>query len=372
MKTYGVLGCVVTAALCALTTGCGSSDEKPAAQGGAGGKVEAAGSSAAGEAGEAEQPEGGSTSGGSGGASAGSGGAVAGAAGSGGSGGSGGTGGAPPVAPVFKSKPAGLTLTLDPASGEGLALATTSITQDTSGSLFYTEWIGELYNLTDEPQCLIQITGDFQDASGVSVVKFNTYAYGDPYKIGTSALVSSCIPPHESRPVWSNALPGQALAIASIKTLVFKVTPFALAATQNPIPHPSTPTLGALTKTYDASFNEWAIAGKATATADIYNASLTFWAKSGDFYVDNEKVYHLDNLLKGTSWSFDTSPLGVKTTTLTSVLPLFSFIDGLKSANASIHTGDPLTTALLRRRNDAVGVWQSAVDLRERYRNLAR
>ena len=350
MKTYGALGCVVTAAFCALTTGCGSSDEKPAAQGGAGGKVEAAaGSSAAGEAGETEQPEGGTTSGGSGGSSAGSGGA------------SGGTGGG-----------TGGTGTVDPASGEGLALGTTSITQDTGGSLFYTEWLGELYNLTDEPQCLIQITGDFQDASGVSVVKFNSYAYGDPYKIGTSALVSSCIPPHQSRPVWSNAIPGEALAIASVKKLVFKVTPFALGATQNPIPHPSTPTLGALTKTYNASFNEWAIAGKATATADIYNASLTFWAKSGDFFVDNEKVYHLENLLKGTSWSFDTSPLGVETTTLTSVLPLFSFIDGLKGANASIHAGDPLTIALLRRRNEAVGAWQNAVDLRARYRNIAQ
>lgn len=370
MKTDGVLGCVVMAAVCALITGCGSSDEKPAAQGGAGGKAEAAaGSSAAGEAGEQDLPEGGSTSGGTGGASAGSGGASGGVGGNGGA--SAGSGGAPPVTPVFKSQPAGITLTVDPASDEGLALATTSITQ-TNGSLFYTEWLGELYNLTDTPQCLIQITGDFQDASGTSVVKFDSYAYGDPYKIGTSALASSCIPPHEGRPVWANAIPGQALPIASIKKLVFTVTPFALAATQNPIPHPSTPTLGALTKKFDASFGEWDISGKATATADIYNASLTFWAKSGDFYVDNEKVYHLENLLKGTSWDFDTAPLGLKTTTLTSVLPMFSFIDGLKGASASIHTGDPLATTLIRRRNDAVAQWENAAALRDRYRNFGK
>ena len=92
-----------------------------------------------------------------------------------------------------------------------------------------------------------------------------------------------------------------------------------------------------------------------------------------DFYVDTQKVYHLENLLKGTSWAFDTMAVGgLETPMLTSVLPLASFIDGLQGASASIHTLDPQNAAVLSKRNDTLSVWQSAVDLRARYRNLAK
>jgi len=374
MKTYGWFGCIVAAGLFALITGCGSSDDKGTPPSGGSGGLEstggkpaggggssATGDAGAGDAGDAGTP--GSSDGGapSGGGDGGSGGSKAGSAGA---------GGAPPVTPTFKSLPEGIQLTVAPESAAGLVLATTSITQETTTTLFYTEWLGEVYNDTDEPQCLVQVSGDFQTASGVSVIQFDTYAYGEPYKIGTSKLVSSCIPPHESMPVWANDLPMEALAIASIKKLVLVVTPFKASGA---VPHPSAPTIGALTKTYSSSFKRWQISGTAAVTADIYNASITFWGKSGDFYVDNQKVYHLENLLKGTSWAFDTMPVGgLETPTLTSVLPLASFIDGLQGASASIHTLDPQSAALVRKGNDALGVWQSALELRARYRNAAK
>jgi hypothetical protein len=371
MKTCGLLGCVVTAVLFALTTGCGSSDDKGTTPTAGTGGLESTGGKAAGGGGSSATSDAGQagTSGTSDGGAPTTGGGGAGGSG-GSSAGSAGTGGAPPVTPTFKSLPAGIQLTLAPESAPGLALATTSITQETTTTLFYTEWLGELYNETDEPQCLIQVSGDFQDASGVSVIKFDTYAYGEPYKIGTSKLASSCIPPHESMPVWANDLPMEALAIASIKKLVLEVTPF---QTTGAIPHPSTPTIGALTKTYSTTFKRWQISGTATATANIYNASITFWGKSGDFYVDNQKVYHLEDLLMGTSWAFDTMPVGgLETATLTSVLPLVTFIDGLQGASASIHTLDPQNAAIVRKRNDALTVWQGAADLRARYRNVAK
>ena len=63
---------------------------------------------------------------------------------------------------------------------------------------------------------------------------------------------------------------------------------------------------------------------------------------------------------------------GLETQTLNSVLPLVSFIDGLQGASASIHTVDPQYTAILHTRDDALAVWQTAVDLRTRYRNQAK
>ena len=378
MKTYGWLGCTVTAALFALTTGCGSSDDKGSTPTAGTGGLESTGGKAAGGDGGSPTGDGGETdvagTSAGGASTTGGGGGIGGIGGIGGSGGSNagsaGTGGAPPVAPTFKSLPAGIQLTIAAESAPGLALATTSITQETATTLFYTEWLGELYNATDEPQCLIQVSGDFQDASGVSVIKFDTYAYGQPYKLGTSKLASSCIPPHESMPVWANNLPMKVLPIASIKTLVLKVTPF---KTTGAVPHPSTPTIGALTKTYSTTFKRWQISGLATAVADIYNVNITFWGKTGDFYVDNQKVYHLDNLLKDTTWAFDTMPVGgLEAETLTSVLPLVSFIDGLQGASASIHALDPQSVAIVRKGNDALTVWQSALDLRARYRNIAK
>ena len=63
---------------------------------------------------------------------------------------------------------------------------------------------------------------------------------------------------------------------------------------------------------------------------------------------------------------------GLEAPTLTSVLPLVSFIDGLKGASASVHTLDPQSVAIVRKGNDALTAWQSALDLRARYRSVAK
>jgi hypothetical protein len=141
-----------------------------------------------------------------------------------------------------------------------------------------------------------------------------------------------------------------ALPLGSIKKLVVEINPL---TSPDAVLHPSTPTLGPLSKVYSDTFEAWQISGSATATSDIYNASITFWGKSGAFYVPSEKVFHLDDLLKGQAWAFDTAPLGIETVTLTSLVSYFSFIDGLKGAAARV-ASDEKTSAFVSLTDKAV------------------
>jgi hypothetical protein len=348
----------------AFAAACGGDDHHPAQN--------TAGSSAAGSAGQSAGAAGEDSGGGeggssttTGGSSAGTGGSAAGTGGTaivGGSGGSGGSGGMP--AAVFQSRPAGIELELDDKSkAAGFTLTTSSITQETTGSLNYVEWLGELVNGTSKTQCLIAITGDFQTAAGASVTKLDTYAYGPAYDIGLGKLASTCAAPGEHVPIWSNDLPDVAIDVASIKKLVVTINPIEKA---DATIHPSTPTLSEITKTYSSSFKTWQLAGSATAVADIYNVKITMWGKSGDFFVDSADAFHLDDYLKGTKWDFDTAPLGIESETLTKVVPYFSFIDGLQGAARWVYSEE--VKDIVAKRDVAIQGWDAARARREQVR----
>lgn len=93
--------------------------------------------------------------------------------------------------------------------------------------------------------------------------------------------------------------------------------------------HP--PTLAPWIQTYSDKYEAWQLATTATWTADIYNVSITFWGKSGDFFVDNQGDYHLEDFEQGSTWAIDTAPLELETATLTEFVPYFDFIDGTKT-----------------------------------------
>jgi hypothetical protein len=267
-------------------------------------------------------------------------------------------------APIFQSRPAGIELELDAASKAlGLTLGATSITQDSGSSLHYTEWLGELYNGSEDTQCLIQISGDFQTDSGVAIIKFDTFAQGAAYDLGSSDLASPCAAPGETVPLWSNALPEMQLKLETVTKLVVTITPL---PRPNADLHPSTPTITPLMQTYSDTFDAWQIATTATATADIYNVAVTFWGKSGAFFVDNQGDYHLENFIKASTWAIDTAPLGLETATLSKVVPYFDFIDGLKSAARRVYDAETSTTLAVRR--DAFANREATRARRERAR----
>lgn len=365
MKSYGVLGSVYLGVL-AFAVACGGGDKHDTPQN-VGGSSAGSASKSDGGGRDENGGEGGSSSG-SGGSSAGSGGTggssagSAGTAASGGTGGGGGTGGMP--ATVFQSRPAGIELVLDDkAKSAGFTLTTSSITQETTGSLNYVEWLGELVNGSAKTQCLIAITGDFQTAAGVSVTKLDTYAYGAAYDIGSGKLSSACAAPGEHVPVWSNDLPDVAIDVGSIKKLVVTVDPIEKADAKI---HPSTPTLSEISKTYSATFETWQLSGSATAVADIYNVKLTMWGKSGDFFVDSADAFHLEDYTKGTQWAFDTAPLGIESETLTKVVPYFSFINGLKGAARWVYNDE--TKDLIAQHDRAASTWQATQARRQQFR----
>ncbi len=359
MKTYGVMGGVAAGVLM-LVVACGEDEPKKAAtpMGGSGGSG-VAGQAEGGDSTEAGAPAAGSSSAGQDmGGSGGSGGS----AGSAGSGGNGGSGGAMPL--TFQSKPAGVVLELDAAAkASGLTLASSSVTQETETSLFYTEWLGELYNGSNQTQCLIAITGDFQNAAGTTVIKFDTYAQGAAYDLGASTLSSPCVAPGESVPVWSNDLPEQALPLDTITKLVVSIDPI---ASPDAVIHPSTPTLAAVAQVYSPTFEVWQLSSTATSVANIHNVSITFWGKSGDFVVGSEKDFHLEDFPTGASWSIDTAPLGIESVTLTKVIPYFSFIDGLDTLARRIY--DEKTSELIAIRGQAVASWDAAWARRQQRR----
>jgi hypothetical protein len=362
MKTFGALS-GLAAVLTFVVAGCGADDpqQAPPGKAGSGGSVGAAGDQAkGGSSDDAGASNGGSSAGSAttGGTftNAGTSGAGGSNGGAGGGAGSGGTGGTAPL--TFQSKPAGIELVLDTATAaSGLTLTTTSITQETTGNLNYVEWLGELFNGSAETQCLIAVTGDFQTSGGLSVVKLETYAYGPAYDLGVLSSSSPCVAAGGRVPVWSNDIPEVALKIETIQKLVVSIEPL---ASPDAIVHPATPTLAPLTKTYSATFEAWQIASTATATADIYNASITFWGKTGGFFVDSEKDFHLENFLAGQTWAIDTAPLGLETETLVEVIPYFSFIEGLKPGAALRRVYDEKTSAMLERRDAVLTSWDDA------------
>jgi hypothetical protein len=170
--------------------------------------------------------------------------------------------------------------------------------------------------------------------------------------------------PGEKGIVWGNDLPNEPIDLASIKSLNLTISSL---EENSAVPHPLAPKVGALTKTFDSLEKDWAVSGSASAASSaIYNLSLSFWGKSGSFYVDTQKVYHLDDFLPGDVWAFDTAPLGLAATTLDSLVYTSDFIEGTKPA-AQVAGGTTATSPLAEAASLAQGVEQAALARRARW-----
>ncbi|HWZ92688.1 MAG TPA: hypothetical protein VNW92_27670 [Polyangiaceae bacterium] len=351
--------------LSAAAVACGSSDGGSAqAAGGAGGNAGHAGSAASGAS---------NASAGSGGASAGTGGASVsgGGVGGGGSGGTGGTAGSGAAGsggsiqvPAFVSAPTQTLVTHASTGGDGLVLLSSQVRQKIGSSLNYVDWFGELLNNSQGTRCFIKLDADFQNSSGVSVEKLTTYVSTAPYKVTGTSLSATCLAPGEKGIVWGNDLPSPAIDLAAISTLDVTLSSLEV---DTAVPHPLAPKVGTLQKTYDSLGMDWTVSGSATAASSpIYNIDVTFWAKSGAFYVDNQDVFHLDDFLPGSVWSFDTSPGGLAAMPLDELTYTDEFIEGTTPA-AKVAGGNAPTSPLAEAASLAQGVQQQAAARRARW-----
>jgi hypothetical protein len=315
----------------AMLAACGDDDDgAPGGSSGSGGSVSGSAGETS-EGGDPALPSAGKTSGGSGG----TGGSSGGTGGSGGiagsSAGEAGAGGTPEPEPTFVSNPVGVQPVLDAeAEAAGYRLVSSNLTQKSSGATnYYKEWWAEIKNGTSEPQCYIELDADFQSATGTSLLKLHTYAYGGSFDTGTTTgLVATCAAPGETVPIWSNALDATMVPLSSIAKVSITV-----AALERPdaVAHPSTPTLSNVQKSYDAGLQWWQFSATATATADVYNLKTEFWGKSKGLIVGKSAGFHSGDLLKGQTWQVATIA-GIDSTTLDSFTPYVSFIDGLSGA----------------------------------------
>jgi hypothetical protein len=219
----------------------------------------------------------------------------------------------------------------------GWTLSSSHLTEKPSASDFYKEWFAELYNGTTSTQCMPEVDADFQDGTGASLLKLHTYAYGPAFDLGDGVgLTGACALPGETLPLWSNALDSFNVPLDSIKKIVLHVQGLDRPKAKL---HPSTPTVGTVTKTLDPQLNWWNFSGMATSVADIYNVKIEFWGKSGGFIVGKTDDFHLDNFLKGDVWSFATQA-GIDNPTLDSFTQYFDFIDGPQGALRIAYSGE--------------------------------
>lgn len=282
-------------------------------------------------------------------------------------GGAGGAGGASPGM-VTQTRPAGIEV-IDHDPLPSLVVTSLSITQRSSSSLNYVEWHGEVVNVSKIPQCIIQLRGNFQDADGNPIQVLDTFADGPAYELGDdSKLSASCAAPGERVPFLGNALPDDAIDIDAIAKVVVDILPIGM---PKAVVHPLTPEISPLTKEYSELDETWAISGTATSTGDIHNVTLTFWGKDGDFVVESDRVYHTDDFLDGTTWDFDTAPLGLEAPSVTEVTAYFAFIAG-KEADALRVRFDAPTRALIERRNAASRAHFDARNRRDAFRATVR
>lgn len=328
MKWRGV--CVGALLLGSAVVGaCGGNDEgAPGGNAGSGGSISGSAGEEA-DGGDPSLPNAGSPGAGTGGSSGGKGGT--GGSGGGSAAGTAGTGGTPEPEPTFVSNPAGVTPELDEAAEDaGYKLISSNLTQHPSGATnYYKEWFAEIKNGTSKPQCYIELNADFQSASGTSLLKLHTFAYGRSFDAGSvTGLVSTCAAPGETVPIWSNALDPTMVPLGSIAKVSITVE-----ALERPdaVVHPSTPTLSNLQKKLDTVLEWWQFSATAKSVADVYNLKVEFWGKSAGLVVGKSAGFYDGDFLKGQTWDVATIA-GIESTTIDSFTPYVSFLDGVEGA----------------------------------------
>jgi hypothetical protein len=290
----------------------GDDESNPENGGTSGGSTPTAGTSTGGSSGSGS-PGGGSSgvsgsagigvTGGSGGSTAGSAGAGAGAGGASGSAGTAGTGGAGGSSGTPVTNPPGITFVV--SGTPGIRVVSSNLTQDTSTSLVYVEWFLLVENAGTALACQLSLDASFLNASGTAVETFIAYANSKPYD-GSLTLSIPCIAPGERGAFWTNDIPTAAIDLSGIRTAEIA---FSTGPSSGAVPHPLAPLVASSAVTEHSSLGAgyWSVSGSMTATGTIYNlAAEAYMISSAGLIVGNETAFHLETLLQGTIWPFET------------------------------------------------------------------
>jgi hypothetical protein len=307
------------------TAACGGKDE-----GSSKGPEAAAGHPGTGGSGTPGSGEAGGPSSGNAGATSGDGGT------DGGAGGTDGGAGGPGDVTSFVSNLPGLTVTRSAASQagtEGLVLLSSNFQEDDvrfDNGDSYKEWFAVVKNTGTQLICYPQVTADFKDAEGATLL--NLYGFADAAKyssIGT--LTMPCLRPGAEGVLWTNDISAP-INVADISSVEIKLGAL---QDQQSQPHPDAPEVLSAAVTQGVGPGYWAVQGEVKAVNTIYNISMEVYPVVGGLVVDRLLDHHLDTLYADGTWSYETASFeGAKFT------EMYQFIDFLSGAEeASISSG---------------------------------
>lgn len=266
--------------------GCSDDGGDPTNLGGSGGLVDGTGGAATGG------------SGGTGPATGGSGGT--GGAGTGGSSdeATGGTGGAmeEEVGPLLNTEAASLVVSPYDTTSEALAVISSNLLSKPSADEYFEQWYLVVENTGATPLCYVQAEVDF-NRDGVTVTEHFGYASGFPYEVADSTLSAPCLAKGERGVVYSNGFADSDVDVPSIDEVDLILLGQIYDGAQ---PHPNAPTI-------TSSAEDWRVSGTAEANGTIYNIGLDAYPYDDEGFVfDQVSDVHLDTLLDGSVWDFET------------------------------------------------------------------
>jgi hypothetical protein len=186
-----------------------------------------------------------------------------------------------------------------------MQILSSNLTQESIGSSVFEEWLAEVKNAGTKTVCLMRIRASFK-AGETIVSDVDPFVDGPPYKVDVSRVTSSCLAPGDIGVFWDLDEVPRTTAIQS--ATVAEYTLEFLGADLHR-PHPDTPTITPM-EVFDR-FNtgsSWSLRGSLTARATIHNIGLDiFPIDDAGLVIDSLSATHLETLLAGGGWSFESS-----------------------------------------------------------------
>jgi hypothetical protein len=192
-------------------------------------------------------------------------------------------------------------------------IVSSNLTQERLGSSVYQHWYAELRNEGATTLCYPELTVQFQDAGGVTLVEMYSFADTAPYK-GALSSAAPCLAPGATGAVWD---------IQSVAS--------------------------------EAAFDYWAVKGTVRATAGTISSVLldVYPIGSEGWIVDNLGDVNPDAILAGRSWSYETT--GYDGPAFTRYHQYVDFIEGAGVAPVASAAADPAVAAAAAKRTRALG-----------------
>lgn len=215
-----------------------------------------------------------------------------------------------------------------------LALLSSNLLQEPSGSQVFQQWFGEVKNNSSTLLCFLSIDVSFQRAGGSQLASFTSFASAAPYVLGTSTLTMPCIPPGEIGSFYDNGFAAVEIALADVTTIAVKFHPNEFPGA---VPAPNAPLVSSHVTQV---FSGFGVTGTLTGNSGpIYNIELDMYPRDASGLVLGQlSAVDLDTLQPGATFPFTTVSVS---SDFTQYRQFADFIEGPKPAVQRTGTRPP-------------------------------